>query len=64
MEEEYQSYIQKSGEAIDSLRESTYAELYGPSEQTQSIREHLQKLDSLSHLSVIPLHVKEVIFSR
>ena len=64
MEEEYRSYIKKSGEAIDSLRESTYAELYGPSEQTQSIKDHLQKLDRLSHLSVIPLHVKEIIFSR
>lgn len=64
MKDEYQSYIKKSGEAIDSVRESTYAELYGPSEQTQSIKDHLQKLDRLSHLSVIPLHVKEIIFSR
>ena len=60
LEEEYEAYIQKAGEAIASLRESTYAELYGPSGQTQAITGHLQTLDGLGHMAVTPLHVKDI----
>ena len=62
LEEEYKEYIQKAGEAILSLRESTYTELYGPSDQTQAIVGHLQTLDGLGHMPVTPLHVKDIIF--
>ena len=64
LEEEYKEYIQKAGEAISSLRESTYTELYGPSDQTQAIVGHLQTLDGLGHMPVTPLHVKDIIFSH
>ena len=64
LEEEYKEYIQKAGEAISSLRESTYTELYGPSGQTQAIVGHLQTLDGLGHMPVTPLHVKDIIFSH
>lgn len=64
LEREYQDYIEKSGGSIDSLRESTYAELYGPSDQTQTVMEHLQKLDGLGRLQVIPLRVQDIIFSH
>lgn len=64
LEREYQDYIEKSGGSIDSLRESTYAELYGPSGQTQAITGHLQTLDGLGRLQVIPLRVQDIIFSH
>lgn len=64
LEREYRDYIEKAGEAVESLRESTYTDLYEPSDQTKTIIKHLETLDDLGDISVTQIHVKDIIFSR
>lgn len=62
--EEYETYIQTCDKSISSLRESTYAELYGPAEQTPLLLNHLHALSALQKMDITELHIKDIIFSK
>ena len=63
LSQEYEDYLQRADESITTLREDTYAELYGPSEQKEAIIKDLSQLGETSKLDIKPLLLKDILFS-
>ena len=63
LSQEYEAYLKRADESIQKVREDTYAELYGPSEQKETIIKDLSQLKETSKLTIKPLLLKDILFS-
>jgi len=63
LSKEYEDYLNRADESIETLREDTYTELYGPSDQKEAIIKDLLQLGERSRLTIRPLLLKDILFS-